>query len=218
MITRLANCLRWSITAVALLTATLFLTPAAHADAPAVLKVWVPEDATVEINGATTRSTGWVREFRTPALPTNRASEYVLTGTWTEEGQSVSVKQKVKVWGGHTTRVDLRRPKKWPDYTRELSGEEEVRIVNPNDYRVAVGLRVGGIWGKDFIVPAQGERTVYVPSGDYEIYFQYLTERDRKKLLKGDDFSLPPRTRMTIRLVKSVLGNYGVREIANDDE
>ncbi len=57
-----------------------------------------------------------------------------------------------------------------PKYKGELSGTNEVRIVNPNKFKVWVGLRSAGK-GKNFSVAPGGRLSVYVPNGNYEIYF-----------------------------------------------
>ncbi|MBE9572730.1 MAG: hypothetical protein IMF11_19055 [Proteobacteria bacterium] len=98
---------------------------------------------------------------------------------------------------------------KLPYYSHELRGNNPVRIVNPNDFSVNVGLRSNGR-GKDFTVPSNGLQTVYVPNGHYEIYFEYST--DENALYKGDDFSLS-NNGVEIKIVKVVDGNYGIRKV-----
>jgi len=97
----------------------------------------------------------------------------------------------------------------WPKYDVELRGSNPVRIVNPNEYGVKVGLRSAG-QGKDFEVAERGTETVYVPNGQYEVYFRYST--DEKALYKGDDFTLN-NNGVEIRIVKVVGGNYSIQRI-----
>lgn len=98
---------------------------------------------------------------------------------------------------------------KWPALTSELSGGMEVRVRNPNEFSVKVGLRSGGK-GKDFTVAANGVKSAYVPNGSYDIYFQYSTDPDG--LYQGDSFTL--RTNgVEIKIVKVVNGNYGIRKV-----
>jgi len=105
------------------------------------------------------------------------------------------------------------RPK-WPPYTGELRGKHEVRIDNPNKCAVKVGLRCGSK-GRDFTVGAVGKASVYVPAGDYDIFFQY--DDDPESLYQGDSFKLAINglviRGVEIRLVQVVDGNYGIRKV-----
>ena len=96
-----------------------------------------------------------------------------------------------------------------PAYTRELRGSNQVRVRNPNDFSVKVGVRSGG-GGKDFTVGANGVASVFVPDGKYDIYFVYSNKPDA--LYQGDSFTLK-RNGVEIRIVKVVGGNYGIRRV-----
>jgi hypothetical protein len=96
-----------------------------------------------------------------------------------------------------------------PSFTQPLKGTNEVRVKNPNDFNVLVGLRYGNR-GRDFDVPANGVSSVFVPNGEYEIYFVYSNKPDA--LFKGDDFSLN-NNGVEIQIVKVVGGNYGIRQV-----
>lgn len=85
----------------------------------------------------------------------------------------------------------------------------EVRIKNPNDFAVKVGLRSSGK-GTDFTVPANGTKSVSVPNGRYDIYFRYSTDPDG--LYQGDPFTLN-NNGVEIQIVKVVAGNYGIRKV-----
>jgi hypothetical protein len=85
----------------------------------------------------------------------------------------------------------------------------EVRVKNPNEFKVRVGLRSDGR-GQDFIVTANGTDSVHVPNGRYDIYFQYSTEPD--SLYQGDSFTLSDNG-VEIQIVKIVNGNYGIRKV-----
>lgn len=98
---------------------------------------------------------------------------------------------------------------KWPAMTSELSGGMEVRVRNPNEFSVKVGLRSGGK-GRDFTVAANGVKSAYVPNGSYDIYFQYSTDPDG--LYQGDRFTLR-NNGVEIKIVKVVNGNYGIRKV-----
>ncbi len=97
----------------------------------------------------------------------------------------------------------------WPGMAGALSGAMEVRVKNPNDFQVKVGLRSGGK-GKDFTVGANKAQSVSVPNGRYDIYFQYSTDPDG--LYQGDSFTLND-SGVEIQIVKVVNGNYGIKKI-----
>ena len=84
-----------------------------------------------------------------------------------------------------------------------------MRVKNPNDFKVSVGLRKGNS-GKDFEVSANGTASVYVSDGSYEIYFVYSTTPDA--LYQGDNFTLS-NNGVEIQIVKVVGGNYGIRRV-----
>jgi hypothetical protein len=100
-------------------------------------------------------------------------------------------------------------PAKWPPASGELAGDMEVRVKNPNDFRVRVGLRSAGK-GKDFVVSANGTESVHVPNGQYDIYFHYSSDPDG--LYQGDSFTLNDNG-VEIQIVKVVNGNYEIRKI-----
>ena len=75
--------------------------PAARAgEAPATVRVFLPADAALSIDGAQTQSTSAVRDFATPLLPTGRDFRYDLRAQWARDGKSVTIER----W------VTLRRP------------------------------------------------------------------------------------------------------------
>ena len=97
----------------------------------------------------------------------------------------------------------------WPKYADELRGENPVRVKNPNEFDVKVGLR-SGTGGKDFTVSSGATATVNVPDGAYEIFFRYSSDPDG--IYKGDDFRLNGNG-VEIQIVKVVNGNYGIRKV-----
>ena len=97
----------------------------------------------------------------------------------------------------------------WPALTADVTGRMEVRIKNPNDFKVKVGLRSEGK-GKDFTVGANDTQSVSVPNGRYDIYFQYSTDPDG--LYQGDSFTLN-NNGIEIKIVKVVGGNYGIKKV-----
>ena len=111
---------------------------------------------------------------------------------------------------GSVNASDMSRDgQKWPPMTGKLLGAMEVRVRNPNDFQVKVGLRSGGK-GRDFTVAANGTRSVGVPNGRYDIYFQY--SYDPHGLYQGDAFTLN-NNGVEIQIVKVVNGNYGIRKV-----
>jgi len=100
-------------------------------------------------------------------------------------------------------------PQGWPEFSGRLAGQMQVRIKNPNDFRVRVGLRCDGK-GLDFVVPASGTRSAFVPNGHYDIYFQY--SKDSSSVYQGDSFTLN-NNGVEIQIVQVVDGNYGIRKV-----
>lgn len=78
-------------------------------------------------------------------------------------------------------------PGTWPSYSGELSGENEIRFKNANEFPMKVGLRSGGK-GLDFIVPGKGGYKARVPSGVFEMYFQ--TPGDNGSFFQGKSLTL----------------------------
>jgi hypothetical protein len=97
----------------------------------------------------------------------------------------------------------------FPTLGKDLKGNNEVRVKNPNDFEVTVGLRSGNS-GKDFSVAANGIASVFVPDSVYQIYFVYSNKPDA--LFQGDDFSLN-NNGIEIKIVKVVGGNYGIKQV-----
>jgi hypothetical protein len=105
------------------------------------------------------------------------------------------------------------QPGHWPPMKGTLAGKKEVRVRNPNEFSVKVGLRGLGSnegKGKDFTVPKGGTTSVFVPGGSYDIYFQYSTDPDG--LYQGDRFSIDADG-VEIKIVKVVNGNFGIRKV-----
>lgn len=100
-------------------------------------------------------------------------------------------------------------PTNWPGYSIELAGLHEVRVKNPNDFKVRVGLRSDGK-GNDFIVSPNGLESVNVPNGRYDIYFNYSS--DPGGLYQGDGFTLE-NNGVEITITRVVNGNYGIRKV-----
>jgi hypothetical protein len=96
-----------------------------------------------------------------------------------------------------------------PQFDQELNGANPVRVQNPNDFAIEVGVR-SGARGKNFRVAAYGIQTIYVPDGKYDIYFVYSNQPDA--LYQGDSFTLN-RTGVEIKVVKAINGNYDIHRV-----
>jgi len=96
-----------------------------------------------------------------------------------------------------------------PPFGQTLEGPNEVRVRNPNDFSVKVGLRSGDK-GKDWDVSANGVASAFVPDGRYDIYFVYSSKPDA--LFQGDSFTLSGNG-AEIQIVEVVGGNYNIRQV-----
>ncbi len=96
-----------------------------------------------------------------------------------------------------------------PNFGIILDGENEVRILNPNTFEVAVGIRSGN-HGKDLEVSSNGKASIFIPNGKYEIYFVYSNKPDA--LFQGDSFTLHDNG-VEIQIVKVVGGNYRIKRV-----
>ncbi|MDR1867066.1 MAG: hypothetical protein LBQ77_02225 [Treponema sp.] len=72
-----------------------------------------------------------------------------------------------------------------PPYDKPLTGDNEIRVHNPNSYPVLVGIRNKEDSGIDIIVPAQSTGSGYVPDGNYAVYFVFSP--DPNLLFRGDN-------------------------------
>jgi len=100
-------------------------------------------------------------------------------------------------------------PRSLPPFTQALKGRNEVRVKNPNDFKISVGLRRAA-HGRDFDVPANGSASIFVPDGHFNIYFVYSSKPD--SLFQGDNFTLKGNG-VEIQIVKVVGGNYSIKQI-----
>jgi uncharacterized protein (TIGR03000 family) len=75
--------------------------------APATIVVSLPADATLKVDGVTTRATSQMRTFSTPELPYGESFHYTLTAEIVRDGQTLTTSQEVTVRGGLTSQIDL---------------------------------------------------------------------------------------------------------------
>jgi len=83
---------------------------AAPDGAPATIRVSLPADAALTIDGAPTKSTWALRWFETPPLPTGQKFAYILKADFVREGKTVTVQQQVWVRSGQETVISLEVP------------------------------------------------------------------------------------------------------------
>jgi uncharacterized protein (TIGR03000 family) len=81
------------------------------APAPATLRVTLPADATLKVDGYTTRSTSGTRTFVTPPLEPGKVYHYTLTAELPGGSQPETVSKRVEVRPGAETNVTLAFPK-----------------------------------------------------------------------------------------------------------
>jgi hypothetical protein len=134
------------------------------------------------------------------------------SGAFSYTARAISVHPEIS--GKAAGRIEQRDalgapPAKWPSFSGEITGSHEVRVKNPNDFKVRVGLRSDGK-GRDFIVAGNGTESVQVPNGHYDIYFNYSTDPDG--LYQGDSFTLENHG-AEITITKVVNGNYGIHKV-----
>ncbi|MDY6843965.1 MAG: hypothetical protein SVW57_07740 [Thermodesulfobacteriota bacterium] len=96
-----------------------------------------------------------------------------------------------------------------PTFRLMLNGNNEVRIKNPNDFIVFAGVRSGNS-GKDFKITAHNVASIFVPNGNYDIFFVYSDRPN--ELYQGESFSLNDNG-IEIQIVKVVGGNYCIRRV-----
>jgi uncharacterized protein (TIGR03000 family) len=83
------------------------LAPAAEA---AVLRLLVPADARLWINGQATVQGGTVRSFVSPPLPEGHQFFYDVLAVWVEDGKPLARRRKILVFPGDRLTVDIAAP------------------------------------------------------------------------------------------------------------
>jgi uncharacterized protein (TIGR03000 family) len=95
-----------------------FLVPTAPAwsqqssDQPAYVRVYVPADARLSVDGTSTKQTGSTRLFESPPLPAGRKFVYKFKATWQENGKEMVREGEAHVQAGKETTLDLRQETK----------------------------------------------------------------------------------------------------------
>src|SRR5438034_9092127 len=78
--------------------------------APAVMRVTLPADAKLTINGSATQSTSAKRVFVSPPLPAGKSFQYTLQAEFIRAGNTITVARAVSVRAGRETLVLLDVP------------------------------------------------------------------------------------------------------------
>jgi uncharacterized protein (TIGR03000 family) len=112
---------------------------AQDAKAPAFLKIIVPADAVIEVDGVATKQTGSSRLFVSPFLDKGKKYSYQLKATFTQNGKKVVVEKMVVVEPGKEVEVDLSagepgkkdEPKKEETKKKKDEPRKEVRLDVP---------------------------------------------------------------------------------------
>ncbi len=80
----------------------------------AYLRVYLPADAKLVVDGYTTKQTGEMRRFVSPPLQVGKGFIYTLKATWKDKGKEITREREARVEAGKETAVDLRKeePKK----------------------------------------------------------------------------------------------------------
>jgi uncharacterized protein (TIGR03000 family) len=84
--------------------------PSITGPAPTTVEVTLPADAKLSFDGTPTRMTSAHRVFVSPPLDRGRTYYYTLTAEITRQGQPITVRERIAVWPGQTTRVTLSFP------------------------------------------------------------------------------------------------------------
>jgi uncharacterized protein (TIGR03000 family) len=85
--------------------------PVRLTDSDVLLRIRVPADAIVRINGAPTAQQGMRREFVSSGLIPGRSYTFVVTAQWTEpNGRTVEQERRISVQGGDRRTVDFLSP------------------------------------------------------------------------------------------------------------
>jgi uncharacterized protein (TIGR03000 family) len=88
----------------------LRLSAAPPNSAPATVRVSLPADAALTIDGHATKSTSAVRHFVSPPLESDKTFYYTFQAKFVRAGKTISVQQKVPVRAGRETVVSLEVP------------------------------------------------------------------------------------------------------------
>jgi hypothetical protein len=122
-------------------------------------------------------------------------------------------KQVLQSWDAVRYRVVVKPARHGTSISEEIQVSNPLRVRNPNHFTVEVGIRAGSK-GMNFHVGANGDETVYIPEGRYDIYFVFSDKPDA--LFQGNAFNLN-NSSAQIKLMLDVDGktpdNYRIRQV-----
>jgi uncharacterized protein (TIGR03000 family) len=116
----LSRFLLWGGLVAAVLVVPSLLPAQPKAFKPAYLKLTVPDDALVEIEGAKTTQTGPVRRYASPPLPVGQDYTYTVRVTWVQAGRIHVLSRDLRVRAGQETALDA---------TREKADDDTVQVI-----------------------------------------------------------------------------------------
>jgi len=76
-------------------------------DAPATIRVSLPADAALTVDGQATQATSATRSFTTPALESGKRYFYTFKASFVRDGKTIAVEQRVPVRAGRESVVSL---------------------------------------------------------------------------------------------------------------
>jgi uncharacterized protein (TIGR03000 family) len=81
---------------------------------PATIRVYVPADAKITVDGTPTKQTGGDRRYVSPPLSLGKKYVYTFRATWQDQGKAIVREKEVQIEGGKETTVDLRQEEAQP--------------------------------------------------------------------------------------------------------
>jgi len=96
---------------------------------PATIRVYVPADAKITVDGTPTKQTGGDRHYVSPPLPLGKKYVYTFKATWQEQGKEIVREQEVHIEGGKETTVDLRQEEAQPAGKANADLDREPDVV-----------------------------------------------------------------------------------------
>jgi uncharacterized protein (TIGR03000 family) len=123
------------------------------------IKVYLPADAVLHVDGALTQATGEIRNFVSPSLTPGRKYLYTLRATWKEGGKEIQRERTVRVEANQETIVDFRGPDVPEVKTRDAA---TIAVTTPGDVAEKM-LELAGVKKGDVVYdPKCGDATILI--------------------------------------------------------
>ncbi len=152
--------------------------------APATIRVTLPSDAQLTINGSPTRSTSAYRVFVSPPLAAGGSFTYTFKAEFVRDGKIVNVSQEVLVRAGRETDVSLNVP---------AEGGAGPGSPETRSYYYAPGSPPIRSWGTANVpFPARGANGTPSAAGRRTVPEDRPPEIEHVPIFWGDDDSLSP--------------------------